>query len=128
MFDEIGYFDENLPACEDYDLWLRFTAREPVLYLEEKLTVKHNGNDDQLSKKYWGLDRFRILALEKILEGKTLTKFQEAAAQKVLIRKLKILLNGAEKRKNLRVISLYMPKLIKWEFNHKNQVLYRKRP
>jgi GT2 family glycosyltransferase len=21
IFDDVGLFDENLPACEDYDLW-----------------------------------------------------------------------------------------------------------
>ena len=26
FLNEIGYFDENLPVCEDYDLWLRLLA------------------------------------------------------------------------------------------------------
>ena len=28
-------FDEGLPACEDYDLWLRVCADYPVLFLED---------------------------------------------------------------------------------------------
>ena len=27
VFDKIGAFDEGLPACEDYELWLRIAAR-----------------------------------------------------------------------------------------------------
>ena len=27
LFEAHGMFDENLPICEDYDLWLRLTAR-----------------------------------------------------------------------------------------------------
>jgi glycosyltransferase involved in cell wall biosynthesis len=34
VFEDIGDFDTTLPACEDYDLWLRITAKYPVLYIE----------------------------------------------------------------------------------------------
>jgi len=67
LFDEIGLFDESLPACEDYDLWLRICARHPVAYLETPQIVKYGGHADQLSQKFWGMDRFRIRALEKII-------------------------------------------------------------
>ncbi|MGB5881995.1 MAG: glycosyltransferase, partial [Thermoanaerobaculia bacterium] len=40
VFDEVGLFDETLPACEDYDLWLRICSRWPVLFLPERLVVK----------------------------------------------------------------------------------------
>ncbi len=64
VFKTIGNFDESLPACEDYDLWLRICSQMPVLYLEEALTMKYGGHEDQLSKRYWGMDRFRIQALQ----------------------------------------------------------------
>ena len=57
LFQELGYFDESLPACEDYDLWLRICAKYPVLFVEEPLLRKFGGHDDQLSKKFWGMDR-----------------------------------------------------------------------
>ncbi|MCF7885551.1 MAG: glycosyltransferase, partial [Candidatus Marinimicrobia bacterium] len=67
VFADVGYFDESFPACEDYDMWLRVALKYPIGFLDEKLVVKVGGHEDQLSKKYWGLDRFRVKALEKIL-------------------------------------------------------------
>ncbi|MBL3619114.1 MAG: glycosyltransferase family 2 protein [gamma proteobacterium endosymbiont of Lamellibrachia anaximandri] len=69
LFDSVGLFDERLPACEDYDLWLRICATEPVLFLSEPLITKYGGHADQLSHKHWGMDRFRIQALEKIVQA-----------------------------------------------------------
>ena len=40
-------------------------ARYEVLLVDEPLVVKYGGHPDQLSSSTWGLDRFRIRALEK---------------------------------------------------------------
>lgn len=98
LFDKIGLFDEELPACEDYDLWLRITCEHKVGLVDEKLIVKTGGHDDQLSQKYWGMDRFRIKSLEKLLSGKTLNNEQEEAVINKLIEKCDILAAGAAKR------------------------------
>ena len=98
LLDEVGLFDEELPACEDYDLWLRIAARHPVAFLEEALTVKHGGHEDQLSRRYWGMDRFRIRALEKLLGSGVLDHEQEAAATHMLRKKAAIYAAGARKR------------------------------
>lgn len=98
LFDEVGLFDESLPACEDYDLWLRVTARFPVLLVDEPLVVKHGGHDDQLSRRYWGMDRFRITALEKILASDVLSASDRAAAESMLAKKIAIYASGARKR------------------------------
>ena len=66
LFETLGGFDETLPACEDYDLWLRLSARYSVQLLEERLIVKRNGHPGQLSRAHWGLDRFRVRALWKL--------------------------------------------------------------
>ncbi len=98
VFEDVGVFDERLPACEDYDLWLRITHRYPVLFIAEALVVKYGGHSDQLSRRYWGMDRFRIIALEKLLADASLTIDQRAAAAGVLAEKVEIYRAGAEKR------------------------------
>ena len=98
VFDNIGWFDESLPACEDYDLWLRLTAREPVLFVPEALVVKHGGHGDQLSRRMPALDRFRIKALVKLIDSGTLTGIQREAALGTLTKKLDIYITGARKR------------------------------
>jgi glycosyltransferase involved in cell wall biosynthesis len=98
LFDQIGLFDTKLPACEDYDLWLRLCAREPVLYLDTPLVVKYGGHADQLSRRHWGMDRFRIQALEKLIRSGILNPTDRAAAVAMLQHKAGIMFQGAEKR------------------------------
>mgnify|MGYP005725567305 CR=1 FL=1 len=111
VFEDVGLFDESLPACEDYDLWLRICAKYPVLYLEEPLINKYGGHADQLSQSIWGLDRYRIMALEKSIESNMLNEEDYLAAQNMLIEKLEIFIQGAEKRGNLENTKYYMEKL-----------------
>ena len=115
LFDVIGGFDETLAACEDYDLWLRITAREPVHYLDQALVRKYGGHEDQLSTTVWGLDRYRILALEKILSEKILLPEEQLLTKETLIGKLRILVGGARKRGNGEVVAEYEPRLFTWE-------------
>ena len=98
VFDEVGLFDESFPACEDYDLWLRITAKYPVLFIEQPLIEKYGGHDDQLSHKYWGMDRFRIQALEKIIAQQDLSRENKNDATLMLLKKASIFKNGALKR------------------------------
>ncbi len=100
LFDEIGVFDESLPACEDYDLWLRICAKHPVLYVDQALLAKTGGHEDQLSRKHWGMDRFRLQALAKLLRSQTLTDEQSTLATQTFKHKYGIVLNGAIKRGN----------------------------
>jgi glycosyltransferase involved in cell wall biosynthesis len=100
LFEEIGLFDESLPACEDYDLWLRICSRYPVLYIDEALITKHGGHDDQLSRQHWGMDRFRIQALNKIVSESKLNDSDRDAAIKMMLNKINIYLAGAEKHGN----------------------------
>jgi len=79
-------------------LWLRISAKYPVLFLEEPLIKKYGGHEDQLSKKYWGMDRFRIYALEKLIRSVELTPEQLHATTKILLKKIKILRQGSVKR------------------------------
>jgi len=98
LFDEVGLFDESLPACEDYDLWLRICSRYPVLFVDELLLVKYGGHKDQLSAKHWGMDRFRISALEKILDEGRLAPDDRRAAIETLHAKTVVYVEGVRKR------------------------------
>jgi len=104
VFDEVGVFDEALPACEDYDLWLRIAARYEVAYIAEPCINKYGGHADQLSRQHWGMDRFRVVALERCLTDPEVYEYlnseQFYATRKNLIKKLEILLTGALKRRN----------------------------
>ncbi len=97
IFESVGYFDENLTACEDYDLWLRISSRFPVFLLDEELTVKDGGRPDQLSQKVPALDRFRIESISKLLESGELNKEQTSYALDELQKKSKIYICGCRK-------------------------------
>jgi glycosyltransferase involved in cell wall biosynthesis len=100
VFDDVGLFDEALPACEDYDMWLRICCKYPVLFIDEALTNKFGGHEDQLSRQHWGMDRFRILALEKSISSNNLNKPDKLAAIEMLLYKTELFLKGAKKHGN----------------------------
>ena len=101
LFKEIGFFKEDFPVCEDYDLWLRITSRYEVGFLEETLVTKCGGHKDQLSMAYPAMDYWRVKALKEFLSDKNLFPEERKQVQKVLSEKCKILLNGYKKHKNL---------------------------
>lgn len=97
LFDTVGVFDENLPACEDYDLWLRISCRYPVHLTDLPLVIKRGGHDDQLSKGV-GLDKYRIQSLLKIIESDLLLPQQYQAAITTLKEKCEVYAGGCRKR------------------------------
>jgi len=98
LFERTGGFDETLPACEDYDLWLRIAATTPIHLIETPLVIKRGGHADQLSHKFWGMDRFRVQALCKLLASGVLSEEQRQQTERVLHKKCTILAEGARKR------------------------------
>ena len=98
LFDKVGLFDESLPACEDYDLWLRIAAKYPVGLIEKPYIIKYGGHADQRSREFPAMARFRIQSLAKILSQNILTPEQTAAARKMLEEKARIFIAGALKR------------------------------
>jgi len=107
LFDKIGLFDKNLPACEDYDFWLRATAKYPVKLIPKSLTLKEGGHPDQLSKKYAAMDKFRIYSLEKLLNAGILNKTQKIAAIQELQHRCTIYIKGATKRHKEKEVKYY---------------------
>jgi len=98
VFDEVGLFDEDLPVCEDYDMWLRITSRYPVLFIDKLFIIKRGGHEDQLSRAYEAIDRFRIQSLTKIIQSNTLSSEMRTAALNELKKKCRIYAMGAKKR------------------------------
>jgi glycosyltransferase involved in cell wall biosynthesis len=99
VFDAVGVFDETLPVCEDYDLGIRLARRFPIHLIPSPLIIKRGGHADQLSRKYWGMDRYRVQALLKAL-GSGLEPWQEKLVREEIVRKSRVLLRGFEKRRN----------------------------
>ena len=97
LIEAHGGFDETLPAAEDYDLWLRLTWRYEVGLVDEPLVIKRGGHADQLSRQ-WGLDRWRIQALVKLLQEPDLPESYAQAARRTLAAKCAIYAQGCDKR------------------------------
>ena len=114
IFNDYGMFDEKLEVCEDYDMWIRITAKEEIGYLSEQMVLKYGGHEDQLSKKFWGMDRFRIKSLEKNIYNNCFSREQIKVVYKKLIEKLIIVSTGANKRGNQETFKKYDQKLKQW--------------
>ncbi len=98
LFSRVGYFDESLQCCEDYDLWLRVSWRFPFLLVDSPLTIKEGGRDDQVSFRYrMGMDELRIYSLMKLLDSSFLCEEQHHMTLRELEKKIFIFGNGCKK-------------------------------
>jgi glycosyltransferase involved in cell wall biosynthesis len=107
LFEQVGTFDPHFPVCEDYDLWLRVAARFPVFFIPQMLIVKRGGHPEQLSQSSWGNDRYRVMALVKILERGTLSPQMRELTILELHRKCQVLINGYRKRGKEAEVKVY---------------------
>lgn len=117
LLDEVGMFDEDLPVCEDYDLWLRIAYKYPVYLIEQDLLVKEGGAPDQLSSSMPGMDRFRIKSMVKIFKRDVLNEAQEKALLKELRGKCRVYGEGCIKRGKTEEGEYYL-NLVKNLTNH----------
>ena len=113
-FSQVGLFDESLAVCEDYDFWLRLLLVTRPVLIDQQLVRKHGGHPDQLSTKSWGMDRYRVQSLEKLLKNKWLTEEFKCKTIKVLIQKCNILVNGFAKRDKFDEAKKYSEKIEKY--------------
>ncbi|XOF34291.1 MAG: glycosyltransferase family 2 protein [Candidatus Electrothrix sp. YB6] len=98
LFTRYGTFAEDMPCCEDYDLWLRVSRKEEFLLIDEPLTLKDGGRPDQLSVVHrLGMDTWRIRSLCHLLEECPLTVEQYGLAVAELEKKCNIYGNGCIK-------------------------------
>ena len=104
IWQEFGGFDEEFIVCEDYDFWLRLCAKYEVALIDDPQVKKYGGHADQLSRQYFGMDKYRILAMQKLLHENLLRK-QSEQLEMVLQKKLTILYQGALKHKNHELLA-----------------------
>lgn len=106
LLEKHGLFDMLMPACEDYDLWLRITRQHLVGLNPEADVVRYGGHSDQLSSRYRAMDRFRVYAILKSLEHEQQDDFRMKLEQAALSR-LSILAAGAGKRGRHVEVQMY---------------------
>ena len=97
LLDEVGLFDESLPACEDYDLWLRIAWKHPIHLIDRPLIIKRGGHADQLSRQP-ELDKYRIRSICGLMDRRCLSPRQQKAAIRMLQTKCAIYAQGCRKR------------------------------
>lgn len=114
LFLATGGFDEGLAVCEDYDLWLRLAITLRFGLVSEPLIIKHGGHADQLSRRYWGMDRFRVRSIAAILRKHELSPQQRGAAVQVLVEKCAVLSKGARRRGRVAEAESYESIAAEW--------------
>lgn len=115
VFETVGVFDETLTVCEDYDLWLRINLRYPVTFIDKPLIIKQGGHPDQLSQKYWGMDRYRVQSLQKLLRNPDLRAEQRPAVISMLHEKCSVLVQGFLKRGKAEEATYYQNLIEKYQ-------------
>ncbi|MDA3970982.1 MAG: glycosyltransferase family A protein [Desulfobulbaceae bacterium] len=116
FFAVAGSFDESLPCCEDYDLWLRGSGRVEFFKIDQPLTYKQGGREDQVSMYYRvGMDQFRIASLEKCLHLNGFSAQQRSLLAMELVRKCTIYGNGCIKHNRLEVGQKYLDLAERWK-------------
>ncbi len=103
VFEEIGYFDESLKVCEDYDLTLKIAKKYKFGLIKSNDITKYGGHNNQLSKKYPIMDKYRIQALKKHLDNH---EYLEDIKNEI-IKKADIICKGAKKRNNITLYDEY---------------------
>ena len=101
IFEDIGYFDEGLRVCEDFDMWLRVSLKYEIGLLKERLITKYAGHP-QLSSTIFAIDRYHIYSLEKFLHSN-----YKDEVKKEILKKCNILVKGAKKHNNSEIFEKY---------------------
>ncbi len=116
LFDEVGLFREDFEVCEDYELWLRITKKYPIGFSPQKAVIKRGGHPDQLSRKHYGMDRWRIKGMLPFCDDPKVCQ--------VALKKCEILLHGAKKHENREILKEFLP--IYAKLVQKHEVFARK--
>ncbi len=98
-FRACGSFDENLPACDEYDLWIRIASRYPIQFLKGPVVTRRSGRPDG-SSRAWSWERFRVYALEKAFQGGSLAPEQRFLVAQEIVQKCERLVDGFRRQKS----------------------------
>jgi glycosyltransferase involved in cell wall biosynthesis len=101
LFRATGGFDETMAAAEDYDLWLRILVGYDVGLLDRPLVTRRAGHGDQLSVTVPAIDRFRLLALTKLLGDARVCGARRQAVVSVLAEKCAVYARGLARRERM---------------------------
>jgi glycosyltransferase involved in cell wall biosynthesis len=104
-------FDENLPACDDYDLWVRIAAHVPIYQIPGSIVCMKKST----AAPAWSLDRYRVYALEKAYQSGHLNSEQRHRVADELVARCDVLVEGFRKRKNHERANFYDRKRKKFE-------------
>ena len=107
LFRSFGGFDEVMTAAEDYDLWVRILIDHEAGLLDEPLVTRRGGHPDQTSAATTAIDRFRILALTKLLADNRLSPARRTTVVEVLAEKCRIYAGGLARRGRIDRARLY---------------------
>ncbi|MCX8084201.1 MAG: glycosyltransferase [Calditerrivibrio sp.] len=94
VFNKVGLFDETLPICEDYDMWLRIANKFEIGYLPIKTIIKITHTEPQLSLTTPHIEYYRLISLCKILKKYIIPNSLKKHAIIELERKFDIVKNG----------------------------------
>jgi len=106
LLQNLGGFREDYPVCEDFDLWLRITRFHPVGLVKEPSVIKFGGHEDQLSRAYPALDRYRLKSLLELYLKEEEEHFKRLLRE-AIIEQTQILLKGAIKRTLIDDVKYY---------------------
>lgn len=100
-----GGFDVSYRVCEDYELWVRMTFKEPIGFLDKKTVIKYGKMHEQLSFSCTAMDQYRIRAMLSFFKQyfNELSSFQKRRLQIEIIHKIWILKkSGMKKNQSMR--------------------------
>ncbi|MGL1904129.1 MAG: glycosyltransferase [Fibrobacterales bacterium] len=117
LFDEFCGFNEALPTCEDYDLWIKISSMHKIGLVDKDLMTRYGGHDDQLSAKYPNMDIYRCKSIHNLLQNFDLKQQQKENSLEILRTKLSILLSGAKKHNNEGIVNFVTEMNKFYDFN-----------
>lgn len=99
-------FREDFEVCEDYDLWLKICAENPVGFINSPVIRKHGGHLDQLSLRFKAMDYWRVKALIPFLrQSSPISESDRLYVAEQIKKKCEILIAGFLKHQNTAQLS-----------------------